>query len=176
MRSGQVPLAPLCPFSTTQAPGGSGASGHALCGAQAALNSRLPRWEATGGPSQRGLPAPAGPEVNRTPAPQTSPATRTGRARSPRPDPPAASPAPAGRRRTAACCRGANFYTYFLFRFGFGVALAPPRIATQTLIFPPPGDVVPLAPRSRPAVRRTKFSPPVAKKWSPRVAARQTQQ
>lgn len=46
-------------------------------------------------------------------------ANRTG------PEPPAR---PAGRRRTAACCRGANFYTYFLFRFGFG-------IATQTLIF-----------------------------------------
>lgn len=87
VRFGQVPLAPLCPFSTTQAPRGSGVSGHALCGAQAALNSRLPRWEATGGPSQRELPAPAGPEVNRTPAPQTSQATRTGRARSPRPDP-----------------------------------------------------------------------------------------
>lgn len=148
---GQVPLAPLCPLSITQAPRGSRASGHALRFAQAALNSQLPRWEATSGPSQRGLRAPRGPEVNRTPARQNVPATRTGRARSPRPDPPAASPAPAGRRRTAARSPGANFYTYFLFRFGFGVALAPPRIGTQTLIFPPPGEVASLAPKSRPS-------------------------
>lgn len=160
---GQVPLTPVCPLKVTQALRGSGAPGHALSCAPAALNSQLRCWEVRGGPSQRGLSAPPGPYANRILARRASRRQKPDGPRAPGRDLLVASPASAGRRRTAARCRGENFYTYFLFRFGFGVALAPPRIKRPFTDFPPPGDVASLTPRSPPAFRTTKFSPSMLK-------------
>lgn len=92
--------------------------------------------ERTGGPSQQGLSAPPGPDAHRAPLGGASRRHRPDGPGAPGRDLPAPSRAPAGRRRTAAGCGGANFYTYFLFRFGSGVALAPPRTRRLRRGFP----------------------------------------
>lgn len=89
-------------------------------------------------------------------------------------DLPVASPAPAGRGRTAAGRRGANFYTYFLFRFGFGVAAAPPRRDPDTDF--PPTATLPDAPRALHQLFGELSSHPRRSKRPPKVAPRQSQQ
>lgn len=156
---GQVPVALLCPLKVTQVLRGSGALSQALFCAPVALNSQLRWWEVSGGPSQPRLTAPAGPDANPIATRQSVPAAKPRGAQNPGRDLLVASPEPPGRRRMAARCRGANFYTYFLFRFGFGVALAPPKIWRPGPWFPTARDFASPAPRSPPAFRRTKFSP-----------------
>ena len=152
---GQVPLAPPGAVSTAQAGGGSGASGRAPLRrpgcpelpASALGSSRRPLPAGT----RRARGARGHPHARRVPEPQRDgPGAPGGSAR--------ASPAPSRRRRTAAGGRGANFYTYFLFRFGCGVALAPPRIETQTLIFHRLGTWPPSPRGLHQLFRRTKFS------------------
>lgn len=146
----------------SQGPGGSQASSPR---APAALNSQLRGWPVTGGPSRRGLGAPPGRTPPGSPlGRQSVRATEAGPARGSGRDRLVANPAPAGRRRTAARRRGANFYTDFLFRFGVwrGSGTAPDGVGgggDPDTDFPPPGAVAALAPRSPPAFRRTQFSP-----------------
>ena len=174
----QVPLASLGTLSTTRAPGGSGASGQAHLRRPSCLELPASALES----SRRPLPARTRRARGARSNPHAHRVKRPGAASGTGPEPPARSacaiPAPAGRRRTAASGRGANFYTYFLFRFGCGVALAPPRIGTQTLIFHRLGTWPPSPRGLHQLFRRTKFSLWLLKKkkWSPRVAARPTQQ
>lgn len=101
--------------------------------------------EAAGSPSPQGPGAPGAgsPHAHRVERPGAA-GGRVGAPGQIRPRQPRARRAEAH----AASGRGANFYTYFLFRFGCGVALAPPRIRDPDTDFPPPGDVASLAPRS----------------------------
>lgn len=159
-------LSPRWGLSTTQAPGGSGASGQAHLRRPGCLE--LPASAL--GSSRRPLPARTRRARGARGNPHAHRVERPGAAGRTGPEPPArsarASPAPAGRRRTAASGRGANFYTYFLFRFGCGVALAPPRIGTQTLIFHRLGTWPPSPRGLQQLFRRTKFSLWVLKKRS----------
>jgi hypothetical protein len=134
VRSGQVSLALQCPLDTAGTLEAGGTWLHTLLRVSCLELSSA--WGKDGGPSQRGPRAPPGLDTNWIRLCRTSrrrerdPGDSLGATCS-------RQPRAAGRRRTAAGCKGANFYTYFLFHFGFG--------GGSGTDFPPPGEVASLA-------------------------------
>lgn len=164
MRFRQVPLAPPCPLSATQALRGSGAAGHALSCSPAASNSQLRRWKGRAAPPSKDSARLRG-QTHTEPRS----AERPGDTDQTGPEPPGATCQPRAERRRGGGARppaaeARTFTPTFCFASGLAWLWHRPGPGDSDAGFPAPGDAASLSPRGRrQAFRITKLSPSMLK-------------